>query len=416
MCQRLAYTGSAISCSYSRANGGQSRGSIGSANVRAVAVAAAAGPTNSVVTAPPSSAMYSCTHLSIVSQYGWPNPTSEQEKGLLYHLCVLRKQLETFERRGLLAGIIQFSRSLSMAGRFPHLRHSLCSFSASHIGGLTQSSLSRQVELHYRGSAIQGMAADLEILNSGSGLDQSSRQGLVESAIILAWYSNDPGEYAQLLKGTLAVCSLLPENARSGQPALVSPVTGTGLPTCAAPPHHTYYPFLEQMRKSTLALSRCDLSAGVRAAVKDLHNFIYNILHSPLADHSVERELRAMFPIRNWLRFVPEAPSRLESGSDDDFLLHMYLANYETAVLLTSPLWPDLDTPLGFHERRRCVRKMRDCVSERLLKKNGGALLPVPPAADPVVGDRKTLRACREWLCISEIAIECYDVWCSRRS
>ncbi|PQK16841.1 hypothetical protein BB8028_0007g00430 [Beauveria bassiana] len=293
-----------------------------------------------------------------------------------------------------------------MAGKFPYLRQSLCSLSASHLGGLTQSSFLRQVELHYRVSAIQGMTANLEIVNSSSGLDQSSLQGLVESAILLAWYSKAPGEYAQLLKGTLA---LIPENARSGQLAHVSPVTGTGLPTCAPPSYHTYYSFLEQMRKSTIALSRCDLSADVKAAVQDLHNFIYNILHSPLSDHSVERELYAMFPIRNWLRFVPEAPSKLESGSD--FLLHMYLANYETAILLTSALWPDLDTPLGFHERRLCVKKMRDCVNERL----NNALLPVPPA-DTVISDRKTLNACQEWLCISEIAIECYDVLRSKGS
>ncbi len=199
----------------------------------------------------------------------------------------------------------------------------------------------------------------------------------------------------------------MPENDRSGQLVHVPRVTGTELPTCASPSSHTFYPFLEQMKESTVTLSRCELSADVRAAVQDLHNFIYNILHSPLAGDSVEKELYAMFPIRNWLRFVPEAPSKLENGSD--FLLKMYLANYETAILLMGALWPDLDTPLGFHERRLCIKKMRDAVNERL----NSAFLPVPPA-DTIISDRKTLKACQEWLSISEIAIECYDQSCSK--
>lgn len=82
--------------------------------------------------------------------------------------------------------------SLAMAGSFEHLRRSLCSFSASHLGSLAQSSAMNEIELYYRGLAISGMAAELERARSSPPCRSSSLGDLLDSAILMAWYSKEP--------------------------------------------------------------------------------------------------------------------------------------------------------------------------------------------------------------------------------
>lgn len=45
-----------------------------------------------------------------ISQFDWPNPMLLDEKILLYHLCVIRKDMIPVTERGFSVGISQFSR------------------------------------------------------------------------------------------------------------------------------------------------------------------------------------------------------------------------------------------------------------------------------------------------------------------
>lgn len=64
--------------------------------------------------------------------------------------------------------------------------------------------------------------------------------------------------------------------------------------------------------------------------VRELQCFLHNIGRLLSGHHSVEDQLFALWPIRNWLRLVPRAHARLVS---EDPLLLLYIANYEMALL-----------------------------------------------------------------------------------
>ncbi len=158
----------------------------------------------------------------------------------------------------------------------------------------------------------------------------------------------------------------------------------------------------EKLEESIGALSRCTLTVDVKTAVLELHNFVHNIHCSPLDCRTMEKKLRSMFSIRNWLRFVPTAPAELNDGKD--LPLYLYLANYELAMLIMGSLWPALEAPLILKERRACASNMREFIEEKL----NSRFLPVPQI-EAVHRDRRIFKACLEWLEASEIGIKWYE-------
>lgn len=156
---------------------------------------------------------------------------------------------------------------------------------------------------------------------------------------------------------------------------------------------------LDNMIESLHDLSRCRLDADLKAAVKDLYNFIHNIRHLPWRCQSLEDQLSTMFPIRNWLRFVPRAPTKLAAGGD--FLLYLYLANYETTMLAMGSILPSVEPPLAIQERYTCVARIREFVRSSL---DEGFL-----QSEKVVNDGQAYRAWMTWLSISETCMQSHQ-------
>jgi hypothetical protein len=116
----------------------------------------------------------------------------------------------------------------------------------------------------------------------------------------------------------------------------------------------------------------------------------------------MEKKLHSMFPIRNWLRFVPTAPAKLSDR--ESFPLYLYLANYEISMLIMGSLWPALEAPFILKERRVCADNMRDFIKGKL----NLSFLPVPQI-EAVHYDRRVFKASLEWLEISELGIKYYE-------
>ncbi|KAJ6443544.1 fungal zn(2)-Cys(6) binuclear cluster domain-containing protein [Purpureocillium lavendulum] len=159
------------------------------------------------------------------------------------------------------------------------------------------------------------------------------------------------------------------------------------------PPEYTDDPgtLLDETADSLSELSKCKLDADLRAAAKDLSNFIHNVRHLSRDYQSRDDQLCAMFPIRNWLRFVPRAPDKFAAGGD--FKLYLYLANYETTMLIMGSILPWVELPLAIPERWTCVEKIREFLQSQVDSIVDG---------DDIAGAAQTYKAYTNWMGVAE--------------
>jgi hypothetical protein len=165
-------------------------------------------------------------------------------------------------------------------------------------------------------------------------------------------------------------------------------------------PTQKAYSLLESVAKSILSFCKCKLDGELESAAKELLNFLYNVRTLSGQHGSVEDQLSIMFPIRSWLRLMPRSPDRFASH---DFLIYLYLANYETAMLAMGILLPAVNLPLEIEERSFGVAKLQRFIQEAVDARflSGKSL----------ANSRLVYTACMEWL---ELADECMTSYRAR--
>jgi hypothetical protein len=158
------------------------------------------------------------------------------------------------------------------------------------------------------------------------------------------------------------------------------------------------YILLESVAGSIRSFSKCKVDGELASAARELLNFLHNVRNLSRQHRSLEDQLSIMYPIRSWVRLVPGSPDRFASS---DFLLYLYLTNYETAMLVMGILLPAVNLPLAIQERSFGVAKLRifiqDAVDERFL--GGGSL----------TNSLHVYTACIEWLALADKCIKCYQ-------
>ncbi|KAL7919617.1 hypothetical protein ACQKWADRAFT_329497 [Trichoderma austrokoningii] len=339
-----------------------------------------------------------------IAQFGWPNPMLPDEKILLHHLCAIRKDMNLVAERGFSVGISQFSRFLAMAGKFEHLRHCLCGISAAHLRTVTRSSHMVPLEDNYRLLAIHGMAREMQSLaHQTCEYRQEISQGLIASSILMAWYSPNPHEYSSYLQGKLALVENATAASQESPHIMQTPhfvfeksQDETSLDSASRLTEENHR-LLESVSKSIRSFCKCKLDTELEDAARDLLNFLHNVRTLPGQHGSLENQLSIMFPIRSWLRLMPRSPDRFAS---DDFLIYLYLANYETAMLTMGILLPAVNLPLEIEERSFGVAKLQlfiqEAVDARLV------------SSESVVNSRLVYTACMEWLTLADKCMRSY--------
>lgn len=135
---------------------------------------------------------------------------------------------------------------------------------------------------------------------------------------------------------------------------------------------------LDALQHSAHRLSKCSLDGELLAGVRELQCYIQNIRWVLRDYHSVEDELFASWPIRNWLRIVPRGHMRL---AENDPLFLMYLANYETTMLAVCTRLPYLGQGLSVGDRTNAVSRMREAVDNM-----------APDCNEKIVGREREMR------------------------
>lgn len=126
------------------------------------------------------------------------------------------------------------------------------------------------------------------------------------------------------------------------------------------------------------------------AGVRELQCFIHNIGRLLTGQHSFEDQLSALWPIRSWLRLVPQGHARLAA---DDPLVLLYLANYDMVMLAVSKRLPQLGAGLSGDDRAASALRMREVIDNNVqgMKDN------VPSSASAVREKQKRLLAGQAW-------------------
>lgn len=157
------------------------------------------------------------------------------------------------------------------------------------------------------------------------------------------------------------------------------------------------YKLLESVTKSIRSFCKCKLDSELESATRELLNFLHNVRTVSGQHGSLEDQLSMMFPIRSWLRLMPRSPDRFASN---DFLIYLYLANYETAMLAMGILLPAVNLPLEIEERSFGVAKLQlfiqEAVDARFL------------SGESLVNSRLVYTACMEWLALADKCMRSY--------
>lgn len=157
------------------------------------------------------------------------------------------------------------------------------------------------------------------------------------------------------------------------------------------------YTLLESVARSIRSFCKCNLDDELESAARELLNFLHNVRTLSGQHQSLEDQLSIMFPIRSWLRLMPRSPDRFACN---DFLIYLYLANYETAMLAMGVLLPAVNLPLEIEERSFGVAKLQlflqEAVDARLLSREN------------LTNSRLVYTACMEWLALADMCMESY--------
>ncbi|KAF7670950.1 hypothetical protein GT037_010914 [Alternaria burnsii] len=286
-----------------------------------------------------------------------------------------------------------------MAAHNEPLRNSLYSIGAASLLPVTHDSSLRAAEIHYRLKAIDGMQATIRELGVRCySVEEMSnvRQGLLGCARLLSWYAPDKDEYVGLLRGSDALDRSLsqrdPETIDPKMQNFQSPSKPDQVPETQG------HQLLDQLQRSTHYLARrCKDDEELRAAVTELGCLVSNFRHFSLQYSSLEDALGTMYAARSWLRFVPNATSRLAAR---DPLVILVLAHWELLTYIMLTMVSCDVRALSMQERERSVINLLRCLSDASL------LQQQPINAVNVRIANQHNKARLKWVAIAELSLQ----------
>lgn len=156
---------------------------------------------------------------------------------------------------------------------------------------------------------------------------------------------------------------------------------------------------MNALHRSARCLSKCLLDDELKAGVRELQCFIHNVSRLLTGQHSFEDQLLALWPIRSWLRLLPQGHARLAAK---DPLVLLYLANYDMVMLAVSKRLPQLGAGLSGDDRAASLLRMHEVIDN-----------DVPKIKDGATGGKSEARARNKQLLARQAWDQAWDI-CSR--
>ncbi|KAI4773972.1 hypothetical protein E4T44_14343, partial [Aureobasidium sp. EXF-8845] len=217
--------------------------------------------------------------------------------------------------------LIESYRAIDHANESLFLHDCLCGMAVQHLYEFTRLTQLLCEKYQYRDKVLVGLRQHLE-----SG-DRIHYGAVLVACMMLSWDAHDPDEFSRSMQGILLVLNC--ENAYFDQSDLVQlmlPVAGNQQ--------------IAKWRENKSELlgaamqSLSDLTKLVKEqpmllrAARELRNYLTNMLPLQNAMLSEPAQLKALFPIRSWLPWLPELPESINDPQHNRFIAP-FLANYE---------------------------------------------------------------------------------------
>lgn len=92
-----------------------------------------------------------------------------------------------------------------------------------------------------------------------------------------------------------------------------------------------------------------------KRSIKELSNYLSGLAMLSVTNTPTEFQLQAIFPIRNWMFWFPNAFRRLAQG---DPVVMLFFACYEMVHLAIAPVLPATSTPLSIFKRAKIIENL----------------------------------------------------------
>lgn len=232
------------------------------------------------------------------------------------------------------------------------VRYAVCALSASHLSSLNKTTAMAQTSFEYRYLAIRGLRQNL------TNTDAHNLVGVLAASLVLSWQAPSSDEYSHTMQGVKTVLEFM--DARNYQSDLRSLLASSDeLPltksTDVTLPDRPLVKANEVLSTILKRLQSFQVDAEFKRSMKELSNYVSSLAMRSVANTPAEYQLQALYPIRNWMYWIPNAFQRLAQG---DPVVMLFFACYEMTHLAIAPVLPATSTPLSILKRAKIIENL----------------------------------------------------------
>ncbi|CAD0084508.1 unnamed protein product [Aureobasidium vineae] len=204
----------------------------------------------------------------------------------------------------------------------------------------------------YRYLAIRGLRQNLE------NTEAQNLVGVLAASLVLSWQAPSSDEYSHTMQGVKTVLEFMNANEHHSdlRSLLVSSedLHPSGDLSFSFP-DRPLVKASEVLKTILKKLQSFQVDDEFKRSMRELSSYVSSLAMRPLTNTPAEYQLQALYPIRNWMYWIPSAFQRLAQG---DPVVMLFFACYEMTHLAIAPVLPATNTPLSILKRARIIENL----------------------------------------------------------
>ncbi|KEQ60570.1 uncharacterized protein M437DRAFT_77280 [Aureobasidium melanogenum CBS 110374] len=279
---------------------------------------------------------------------GWKN----RDLYFFNHLSCLVVDLQQSKRQQLLFAGDVLHETFKIAMEKDFVRHAVCALSASHLSSLNKTTAMAHASFEYRYLAIRGLRQNLK------DTDAQNLVGVLAASLLLSWQAPSSDEYSHTMQGVKTILEFMDANGyHSDLRSLLA--SSDGLPPTKSTeftiPDRPLVRANEVLSTILRRLQGFQVDAEFKRSMKELSNYVSSLAMRPVTNTPAEYQMQALYPIRNWMHWIPNAFQRLAQG---DPVVMLFFACFEMTHLAIAPVLPETSTPLSILKRAKIIENL----------------------------------------------------------
>ncbi|KAG9654597.1 hypothetical protein KCU77_g6498, partial [Aureobasidium melanogenum] len=204
----------------------------------------------------------------------------------------------------------------------------------------------------YRYLAIRGLRQNL------TDTDAHNLVGVLAASLVLSWQAPSSDEYSHTMQGVKTVLEFMDANDyRSDLRSLLA--SSDELPRTRSTdftlPDRPLVRANEVLSTILKRLQGFQVDAEFKRSMKELSNYVSSLAMRQVTNTPAEYQMQALYPIRNWMNWIPNAFQRLTQG---DPVVMLFFACFEMTHLAIAPVLPETSTPLSILKRAKIIENL----------------------------------------------------------